>query len=71
MQIVCKHCGRPESEHHEFVAEMPKGCVCVPATWLDVVEPACQEYVGDGTQYCTRCAHDKACHKPKEATCRA
>ena len=65
--IVCKHCGKPESEHCIFEAgpEIPPGCVCDEGTWADKINPICEEYQGDGTEYCQRCEHDAACHGGK------
>ena len=65
MLKVCMHCGRPESEHHEFEAaiEMPAGCKCPPSDWGDDVWKVCGEYQDDGEdQRCRTCEHDKACH---------
>ena len=63
MQKVCKHCGKPEAEHHDYEPTMPEGCVCDPGEWGDNVTEPCEEYQGEGGQYCKRCEHDKACHK--------
>ena len=65
MMKVCMHCGRPESEHHEFEAaiEMPAGCKCPPSDWGDDVWAVCGEYQDDGEhERCPTCEHDKACH---------
>lgn len=64
MLRFCMHCGKPESEHHEFEAafQMPAGCVCDPGEWSDNVPPPCDKYDGDGNQYCLTCEHDNACH---------
>lgn len=63
---ICKHCGRPESEHCIFEAlEIPKGCVCDLSTWDEGIAPICDKYEGDGVEYCRRCEHDKECHMYK------
>ncbi len=65
MVQLCRVCGRPEEEHHEFDAEeMPHGCVCDSATW-GKVGPICEKYVGNGRTNCERCEHDLACHVQK------
>ncbi len=62
--MICKHCGRPESDHCVFeLLEIPDGCVCDPNTWDGEIAPICGEYQGDGINYCDKCEHDKACHK--------
>lgn len=63
MRKVCKHCGLPEEDHHDYEPAMPDGCVCNPGEWGVNVPDPCHEYQGDGEQYCKRCQHDKACHK--------
>lgn len=39
---LCKHCGEPESAHHEFAAQMPPGCQCAPGEWGDYVLDVCR-----------------------------
>jgi hypothetical protein len=63
----CVTCGRPEDEHHAFVAveRSPDGCVCDPGEWLtdQGIPPACAEYVADEPGgYCRTCEHDEQCH---------
>lgn len=69
----CKHCGRPEEEHHAFDPDYkrPEGCQCEPREWLypNDIPPVCNEYVEpiskfDG--YCKTCEHGEKCHKRKE-----
>lgn len=62
MTKLCRICGLPEDEHHEFEAAMPEGCQCLPGEWSDTVTPICERYVGDGTCYCRTCEHDRVCH---------
>ena len=64
MLKVCKHCGLPEEDHHDYEPSMPDGCVCDPNEWGDNVPAPCAEYLGDGQQHCNRCDHDRACHMP-------
>jgi hypothetical protein len=64
MLKVCKHCGLPEEDHHDYEPSMPDGCVCDPNEWGDNVPAPCAEYLGDGQQHCKRCDHDRACHMP-------
>lgn len=62
----CKHCGRPEDEHCIYSPVLvPPGCVCDVKTWDRTIDipPVCEAYQGDGTEYCRRCEHDRACHK--------
>lgn len=62
--VVCRHCGLPRDEHCEFEDLLiPKGCVCDVGTWLPSdISPICQNYVGDGEQYCENCEHEANCH---------
>ena len=60
--IPCKHCGKPENEHHEFEPNWPSWCKCDPHTWGKLPSPVCAEFTGDDDQYCSTCEHDKACH---------
>lgn len=68
MKRICKICFEPEEAHHtpEWI-EQPDGCVCDIGTWdyhnMAKLPPACEEYIGDGIENCTRCEHDKDCHK--------
>jgi hypothetical protein len=72
MTAFCKHCGKDESDHHEFEARIaPKGCMCEPGTWslMDEIPDVCEHYVRsipniqmDNYGYCQNCEHDKACH---------
>lgn len=64
---MCKHCGGAEEDHHDYEPSMPDGCVCSPGEWGDVVTDPCEEYQGNGSEYCLRCEHDKACHKGSNA----
>ena len=70
---ICKHCGLPESDHHEFESTltMPVGCVCDAGTWdgAAFIPRVCENYVGTGVSYCENCEHDKACHatSPEES----
>lgn len=70
MTDLCKHCGKPESEHHAFEAvERPVGCVCDPALWRTElpIPPVCGEYVSfDDDDACRHCEHDRACHATKD-----
>jgi len=63
--MICKICGKPESEHHEFIPEKikPPGCKCDPQEWAGNIPPVCKEYAGDGVFYCFNCEHDKRCHE--------
>lgn len=60
---LCRHCGLTETEHHKFEPQvMPKGCVCDPEDW-GVLVPPCSSYIEDEEGRCSRCEHDKECHK--------
>ena len=65
--MLCKTCGKPESEHHEYMPRIvrPPGCVCDPKTWLRAVSPVCGQFTPDhsDSERCVNCEHDKACHK--------
>lgn len=63
----CNVCGRPESEHHMFVA-MPDGCTCNASAWNIGVPPVCDNWApGERVaKHCFFCQHDEACHKKKE-----
>ena len=60
----CKHCGKPESAHHELSPyNKPDSCVCEEGTWdIDSIPPPCLSYEGDGVTDCNNCEHDPACH---------
>jgi hypothetical protein len=65
---VCKICGEKEEEHHEpDWLEIPAGCVCDWREWdyddKTTLPPICEEHQGDPSKNCTRCEHDKECHK--------
>jgi hypothetical protein len=65
---LCRHCRKPESDHHEFEPWVaPEGCVCDPGTWTTtngtIVTPICSEYKQYGDGYCITCGHDRECHK--------
>ena len=66
--MKCKHCGKPEAEHHAFEAlTAPEGCVCAIGTWHEPPGPVCEAFqLGPAAYcrpgYCWNCAHDKACH---------
>jgi hypothetical protein len=60
---VCRRCGLPESEHHQFERVMPRGCVCKPEWWLDDPPEVCDSYVIGPTGMCATCSHEKECHK--------
>jgi hypothetical protein len=64
MTTPCAVCGKPESEHHEFVPvrAMPAGCKCDPEEWDDGPLPICDSYKGLDGDYCKECCHDKECH---------
>ena len=71
MNNLCAICGLPEADHHPFQSlDMPAGCQCDPGTWQDTenIRPICEEYNGDGTEYCLRCDHDASCHATWEET---
>lgn len=61
MTIVCKHCGLPQEDHHEFDPQMPDGCVCDPFAWFGTIDPVCGNYIGEDGE-CAVCAHEKGCH---------
>jgi len=61
--IVCKHCGLPESEHHQFERAMPNGCVCKPGWWIDEPGEVCNSYVSGWSGTCKTCSHEKECHR--------
>ena len=70
MSLMCKICGRPESDHHEYVPRiiLPPGCVCDPKTWLRAVPPVCDRFkpYPANAGRCVNCEHDKACHPNPE-----
>ena len=64
---ICKVCGETQEEHHiPDWLEIPDGCVCNWREWgydgMSSLPPVCDHYEGNGTQNCSRCEHDKACH---------
>jgi hypothetical protein len=68
---VCKICGEKEDEHHSpDWLEIPEGCVCDWREWnyekMTTLPPVCDEHQGDPNTNCTRCEHDKECHKAKD-----
>ena len=69
MDDLCKHCGKPESEHHAFVKlwPAPKGCQCA-RTWSRTIPAICAQYIAPFTSedHCVVCHHDHACHAPKD-----
>lgn len=63
MTTLCRHCNKPEREHHEFQPSRP-GCVCDPP-WFDEIDPICGEFkeaVGMWEGRCETCRHDRECH---------
>lgn len=62
---LCIYCQRPENEHHAFEGvAMPPGCQCNPLTWApDELGTICDGYEGTGEANCSRCEHDKECHR--------
>ena len=60
---LCKHCGEPESAHHEFAAQMPPGCQCTPGEWGDYVLDVCARFQAVHGEPCSVCEHDEACHR--------
>ena len=64
MKSICVHCGKPEEDHCiGFERTMPEGCQCAPGEWGERVTPICDKFVGEGSQYCRICEHDKGCHR--------
>jgi len=66
MILLCRHCGKPDDQHHGFEPRhMPVGCVCTPGEWIDPVPAPCSCYVPRQgvASSCARCEHDEACHK--------
>lgn len=65
MADLCKHCGKPESEHHAFEARA--GCACFRKSDTQPFPPPCGKYVAMAYSYswCI-CGHDAACHAPKD-----
>jgi len=67
---VCRICGRPKEDHHDFDPEpikpRPIGCVCDAADWfVDPIPPVCDEYEDDGCGMCLNCEHNRECHAQK------
>jgi hypothetical protein len=64
-QMICKHCGLPEDQHHDFERKMPKGCCCDPYEWATdrPVSSICSKYVGNGKGPCKNCEHSPGCHE--------
>ena len=67
--MTCRHCNRPEAEHHEYeaVVVLPPGCKCDPAHHPDGPLPICGEYRSWSERYdteCRNCDHERACHAP-------
>ena len=63
----CKHCGKPESEHHAFVPFIvPDRCECNPNDWLNPndIPPVCNKFELGEYDLCKHCEHPKECHKP-------
>lgn len=65
---ICKVCGETQEEHHlPDWLEIPDGCVCNWREWdyerMSQLPPVCDRYEGNGKQNCSRCEHDKACHR--------
>lgn len=66
---TCIHCGRPEADHHAFVAiQGPKGCNCNPKEWGNpsAIPAICGQYV-DEDGLCRNCEHERECHSASEA----
>lgn len=65
MTALCRHCNKPESEHHEFEAYVvPVGCKCDPREWKDDTPlPICGRYF-EHTEFrdCVTCQHPRECH---------
>lgn len=71
-QKHCVKCGRTKSAHHKFKAppRIPKGCVCGPGAWGEIVTPMCDQFIAsedDGSdeydpEFCGRCEHYAECH---------
>lgn len=71
MADLCKHCQRPESEHHRFEArrvKLPNGCVCNRGVHSNgVLRPVCNGFKRSrSATWCLICFHDRACHAPKD-----
>ena len=62
----CRHCGKPESEHHEFVPwKRVPGCKCNPRDWRSWPAPTpCRAYAIDpgNLGLCRECEHPVECH---------
>ena len=65
MTALCRHCNKPESEHHEFEAYVvPVGCKCDLTEWNADPGPICAAYDdGEGWGNCNKCEHLRECHK--------
>ena len=67
--MTCRHCGLPESEHHDYepAVVLPEGCICDAREWANPVHPICPAYrCIDSGDRCVACEHDEACHKRTE-----
>ena len=62
----CVICGLPEDEHHTFerVNRPSASCCCDAGEWANpgAIPEVCGQYIGNGTQNCSTCEHDKECH---------
>jgi len=73
MKIICKVCGKLESEHHEFEPAMvDKDCKCDPSGWGAFVKEICGKFTLDeemletyGERRCLNCEHGEECHTKK------
>ena len=65
MLKVCKHCGLPPEDHHDFERKMPERCVCPPDDWGNDVKDICNIFLDSDTEpgRCKFCEHDRDCHK--------
>lgn len=68
MTALCRHCRRPEGEHHVFEAGEAVRCVCVMR--LAPVKVPCLEFRRHrkGYNFCDVCEHDEACHGGRDGT---
>ena len=65
MKILCRTCGLPEEDHHDFDPKMPDGCVCPAGEWgPENVPDVCGIYMPPPKgERCSTCEHDKECHQ--------
>lgn len=71
--MTCRHCGRPEAEHHDYEPVVDSdgetvallACGCDPTTWnYKPVPVPCATFGAHGSLECWYCGHPRACHAP-------